>query len=165
VRGKPTGDNTVSKYPPTMPVFEFRRLKIMPYLHSFVIVVWFHSPEFHKSQEDAAKTCTMVPAWDPDGVEDSSSSVYFCGVSKSREDTTEKPVVVPVWDPDAEEDSSSSVYSFSVSTSREDSLEKLIMVLSWNLDEGVPLPQSISVVSSSLQRMLLGKLSWSHHGI
>jgi hypothetical protein len=46
----------------------------------------------------------------------------------------------------------------------------LLRNLSWSqhgiqMQERIPLPQSISMVSSSLQRMLLGNLSWSDHGI
>jgi hypothetical protein len=107
----------------------------MPYLHSFVIV-WFHSPEFHKSQEDAAKKPVMVSAWDPDGGEDSSSSAYFCDVSNSRENAPKEHIMVPPWNLDAGESYSASVYFCSNLNSPEDAPKKLIMVPLWNLHAG-----------------------------
>jgi hypothetical protein len=47
-----------------------------------------------QSQQDAAKKAVMVPAWDPDAGENSSASVYFCGVSKSPKDASKKPIMV-----------------------------------------------------------------------
>jgi hypothetical protein len=47
-----------------------------------------------QSQQDAAKKAVMVPAWDPDARENSSASVYFCGVSKSPKDASKKPIMV-----------------------------------------------------------------------
>jgi hypothetical protein len=186
VRGKPTGDNTVSKYPLTMSVLSvtdsrlyhisilllllcgfilqnFTSLKRMvlrnvswsqhgiqiqeriPPLQSISVV----SPPLERI---LLKNLSWSPAWDADAGEDSSSSVYFCGVSTSREDGAKKPIMFPSWNLGKGESSSASVCFCGVLKCGEDAARKPVVVPSWDADAGEDSSSSVYFCGVSTSR-------------